>query len=263
MNENEQYHNDTSAISKSGTDLINKTPAHYYERYLNPDRIIKPPTKALIIGSAFHAYILERDDFNSMFIVLPEFSGKGSRDKKEQFILNNSGRQPISIDDYQTIVGMSDSLNRHPVASKLIHESGFVERAFEWVDKDTGAKCKCKPDKFNTTRNLIIDLKSTEDASENDFKYSAKKFRYHVQDAFYSDGLIANGITVAGFVFISVEKSPPYLVQLFSYGDDEKEFGRAEYKKNLQSYVECKEKNEWPGYSHTIKKLEIPGMGFE
>tara|TARA_R110002167_G_scaffold24774_4_gene86659 strand:+ start:1049 stop:1840 length:792 start_codon:yes stop_codon:yes gene_type:complete len=262
MNENEQYHNDTTRISKSGTDLINKTPAHYYERYLNPDRIKVDDTKALIIGSAFHAYILERDEFNSMFIILPEFSGKGSRDKKEQFILNNSGRQPLSINDFQTIVGMSEALNRHPIASKLINESGFAERAFHWTDKTTGAKCKCKPDRFNTTRNLIIDLKSTEDASEKDFKYSAKKFRYYVQDAFYSDGMSANGVNVAGFVFISVEKSPPYLVQCFSYTEDEKEFGRAEYKKNLQTYVDCKAKNVWPGYPETITNLEIPGMGF-
>ena len=30
------YHTNTSRISKSGLDLINRAPAHYYERYLNP-----------------------------------------------------------------------------------------------------------------------------------------------------------------------------------------------------------------------------------
>jgi len=261
MNENEQYHADTTRISKSGCDLINKTPANYYYKYLDPNRIAEEKSKALIIGSAFHAYILERDEFNSMFFTLPDFKGKGSRDKKEQFILNNSGRTPLSISDFQTIVGMAEALKRHKLANQLLTEHGFAERVFHWTDEETGAPCKCKPDRYNSARNIIIDLKSTEDASENDFKFSAKKHRYFVQDPFYTDGMKANGFDVKGFVFISVEKKPPYLINCFTYGEDEKQFGREQYRENLKTYVECKKNNKWPGYTQEIKDLEIPGVG--
>ena len=261
MNENEKYHADTTRISKSGCDLINKTPANYYERYLNAEKTKTEPSKALIIGSAFHAFILEPDEFDSMFYILPEFKGAGSRDKKQNFINDNLDRTPISIKDYQTIIGMAEAVKRHKLANKLLSEHGFVERAFFWNDEETGAPCKCKPDRYNSARNLIIDLKSTEDASDEGFKFSAKKFRYYVQDPFYSDGMIANGFDVKGFVFIAVEKNPPYLVNCFTYSNDEKQFGREEYRKNLKTYMDCKTSKNWPGYSEEIKNLEIPGVG--
>lgn len=262
MNENEQYHQDTTRISKSGLDQINKTPANYFERYLNQNRIEEKQSAALLFGSAFHAYILEPEVFKSEFIILPYFSGKGSRDKKEQFILNAGKKTPISIDDFQTIVGMADSINRHKVARKLINETGFSERVFHWTDKETGVKCKCKPDRYNSQRKFIVDLKSTENASEDDFKFSAKKFRYYVQSAFYSDGLEANNVPVDGFIFIAVEKKPPYLVNCFMYGENENDFGREQYKENLKTYAECLDSNNWPGYTKGIKTIEIPGMVF-
>ena len=262
MNENEQYHADTTRISKSGIDLINKTPANYYQRYLNPVKEKQKPSKPLIIGSAFHAYILERDEFNSMFVILPHFKGKGSRDLKEKFILDNSEKQVLTMDEFNTIVGMAEAIQRHPIASKLINESGFAERVFHWTDETTGALCKCKPDRYNTMRNLIIDLKSTDDSSDGMFKFSAKKFRYYVQDSFYTDGMISNGYDVKGFVFIAVEKSPPYLVNVFTYGDNEKQFGRSEYKRNLKTYIDSKTADKWDGYSNEIKTLEIPGLEY-
>ena len=44
------YHTNTSRISKSGLDLINRAPAHYFERYLNPKAPPQKETPALIIG---------------------------------------------------------------------------------------------------------------------------------------------------------------------------------------------------------------------
>ena len=256
MNENQQYHADTSRISKSGMDQINKTPRHYQFRYLDGNKT--PPTKPMIFGSAFHSYILENDKFNDEFIVLPIFIGKGSRDKKQQFELDYSHKTIITMDDMKIIQGMSKSIQDHPIASKLINQYGIVEKQFNWTDPETGAKCKCKPDKI--VGKYDIDLKSTDDASPNGFKFSAKKFRYHVQAAFYHDGLKANNIEVNTMVFIAVEKTPPYLVGLYFYESAEMNEGRREYKENLKTYVECLSSGLWPGYSEKIVPLELPGF---
>lgn len=256
MNENEQYHADKSRISKSGTDDINKTPRHYQFKHLEGNQT--EPTKPMIFGSAFHSYILERDKFNNEFVVIPHFVGKGSRDKKQTFELENSHKTIITMDDMKTIMGMYKSIQDHPIASKLINQYGLVEKQFNWTDPETGAKCKCKPDKI--VGKYDIDLKSTDDASPNGFKFSAKKFRYHVQAAFYHDGLKANNIEVNTMVFIAVEKTAPYLVGLYFYESAEMGEGRREYKENLKTYVECLSSGVWPGYSEKIMPLELPGF---
>lgn len=256
MTENDQYHADTTRISKSGTDQINKTPRHYQFRYLEGNQTEQ--TKPMIFGSAFHSYILERDKFNNEFVVIPHFIGTGSRDKKQKFELENSHKTIITMNDMKTIMGMSDSIQAHPLASKLINKFGITEKQFNWTDQTTGANCKCKPDKI--VEKFALDLKSTDDASPNGFKFSAKKFRYHVQSPFYVDGLKANMIEITTMVFIAVEKTAPYLVGLYFYESDEMDEGRREYKENLKTYVDCLESGVWPGYSEKIIPLELPGF---
>ena len=64
MKSNLEYHLDTTRISKSGLDLIQKSPAHYYYRYLSGQHEERS-SKALEIGSAVHAAVLEPELFCS------------------------------------------------------------------------------------------------------------------------------------------------------------------------------------------------------
>lgn len=71
---------------------------------------------------------------------------------------------------------------------------------------------KCKPDIRVPSLGLMIDLKTTTDATPWGFKWSAKKFNYHLQAQHYLD--VANAIegegTYTNFLFVAVEKSAPY-----------------------------------------------------
>lgn len=261
MNENEEYHNDITRISNSGLSLINKSPAKYEHRYLKGNK--QKDTKALTFGSAFHSFILEPDKFNNEFVIMPKYSGTGKYKLIEAFKSDNSQKTIITTEDYVDIVGMSKSIKNHRIANELVTDAGFSEKRFDWTDSDTGAPCKIKPDRYNTTKDIIIDLKSTDDASEEQFKFSAKKYRYHIQAPFYFDGLVANGFKPDIMVFIAVEKTPPYLVNCFFYAKDEMEYGRQIYKDDLAVYMECKKNNKWPGYPEGIKLLQIPGFYVE
>lgn len=255
MNENEQYHNDTTSISKSGLDLIRSAPALYHYRYLQKNKPENESTDAMVFGSAFHLYILEPEKIEKELIVKPIFKGTGSRKRSEEWDAINTDKIVVSLQTYKHIVGMRDAVINHPIAYKLLF-SGQAEKEFRWIDEVTGVNCKCKPD-FLNDKHDIVDLKSTEDASDYGFPKSARKFRYHVQAPFYLDGVRKNGINAGQFYFIAVEKKPPYLVNVFSYDEYELDLGRDIYREDLQKYKECKENNKWPGYEPTIKPLTV------
>lgn len=257
MDENEAYHSDTSRIGKSGLDLINKAPAKYWEKYLNPNREREKQTEALLIGSATHSLLFEPDKFPNEFVVSPSFSGEGSKKRREDFLQMNEGKKPISLDVYNDISRMVDSIRKHPLMSELL-SGGVAEYRLDWQDDFTGAHCKCKPDFRNVNNGLIIDLKTTEDASEEGFQRSAWKYRYHVQSAFYEDGVRANFLPFNGFVFIAVEKEPPYLVNVYFADQDFVSLGRRQYQEDLETYMKCLQSGVWHGYSPEIKPLTPP-----
>jgi exodeoxyribonuclease VIII len=257
MDTNKMYHQDTTRISKSGLDLITKAPAYYYAKYLDPNRVPEERTEALINGHAAHGQILEPDKFAHQFIVQPKFSGTGSVAKRAEWEAQHADKEIITLKTYNMITSMRSSVQAHPVARELL-STGEAEKTLTWMDPLTGAPCKSRQDWFNDSNRLIVDLKSTEDASDEAFRRSAFKYRYHVQAAFYLDGARACGLDPQGFVFIAVEKKPPFLVNVF-YADEEFiEAGRQAYRNDLEIYMHCVRTGVWPGYEPTIKPLSLP-----
>lgn len=253
---NEDYHKNTSYISKSGLDLINKAPALYYAKYLDKNKPKEPFNEAFLTGSAFHTFVLEPELLVKEYVVIPEFKGTGSRQKQHDFKELHKDKKAISSKVYQQIYGMTQSVLNHPIASKLLI-GGVAEQTFTWIDSDTDTNCKCRPDKWNQERKFILDLKSTVDASERGFKNSAIKFRYDVQASFYTDGLLENGFDIERFYFIAVEKTYPFLVNVFFADSTTLSVGRSKYKDNLETYNECMFNDEWQGYENSIKPLGI------
>lgn len=255
---NSSYHKDNTHISKSGLDLIEKAPALYYEKYLKPktNNFTDDSNEAFLLGSGFHTIILEPHLLVSEYVVIPKFTGVGSKYKLEEFKNNNPNKKYLSYESYVKLLGMRDSVLLHPIAKQLLN-GGVAEKTFTWIDENTRAKCKCRPDKLNQERKFILDLKSTEDASDRGFRNSAIKYRYDVQSAFYTDGLIANNIDIEKFIFIAVEKKPPYLVNIFFSDFNTLNVGREKYNKNLNTYMDCILNEEWEGYGKDIKPLGI------
>lgn len=260
---NAAYHADTTRISKSGLDLIARSPAHYFHKYLSAERPAEKRTPALIQGGAIHTAVLEPHLFAGQYAIEPEVNKRTNKGKEdiELFVAANQGKTIIDLDTYTMAMRMRDAVYKHPVASELLN-AGTAEQTIVWNDEDTGARCKCRPD-FVTASGIILDLKSTEDASSEAFGKSSFNYRYHVQAPFYSDGVEANGRSFEGFAFIAVEKTPPYAVVIYYVDDRIMSLGRQAYKKDLERYVMCLEKNQWPAYGDDVQPLSLPAWAFK
>jgi len=208
--------------------------------------------------------VLEYELFKQTYSVLPELDRrtKAGKEAFEAFLEQNANKAFLSASDYKQCLDLAASVLRHSKASKLF-DTGKAEQTITWDDETNGAPCKARPD-FVTERmgsTFIVDLKTTEDASPRAFSRSAYKYRYHVQAAFYLDGYAqATGITPEAFIFVAVEKTPPYLVACYVYGPEELNLARATYKQNLETYLECLNSNSWPGYAEIINPLELPNF---
>jgi exodeoxyribonuclease VIII len=218
--DNTTYHTDTSRVSKSGLDKVAKLPALYELHYLRGQR--DKPTKDMLLGSAVHDYILEPAEFWKQ-------------------------HPGAYTDDHLTACKlMKAAIAAHPIASSLLLCDGSAEvfRAFEY----RGAPCKVKADFLPDHTPLIVDIKTTTDASPEGFRRSVRKFRYHVQREFYLEGFPER----QDMVFIAIETAAPYRVEVYSLGVDLIQEGRELLDSAVDTYVECRKTGIWPNYTQKI-----------
>lgn len=356
---NAEYHGGPG-ISKSGLDLVHRSPMHYNSVVTAAND--RTPTPAQEIGTAVHMAILEPEEFaktyclalrrsdvpdaiddrevlvemvnklnegrlaklptsgnkNELIARIMEFTGwtgeaseleamkgaelkaiiekanesrtgllstSGSRhdlanllrangvevtlwsDVMEEWQRNNSDRKVLSPEAFEQIFAMRDAVMNHPAAFAIL----------------------------NHVKDIIGDLKTTEDASPEGFAKSIANWRYDVQHAYYMDGtrlaLEQGKCTppqegkaelsvywtdpVTGvlcrcrpdfwrghpkhFAFIAVEKKPPYAVGVYVLDSEGVEIGRAQYQHDLRVYAECVRSGVWPGYGDKIQTISLPG----
>ncbi|EMZ9002686.1 PD-(D/E)XK nuclease-like domain-containing protein, partial [Salmonella enterica] len=253
---NEAYHAGPG-VSKSQLDDIADTPAIYLWRKNAP--VDTEKTKSLDTGTAFHCRILEPEEFSKRFIIAPEFNRRTSAGKEEEktFLEEcaRTGRTVLTAEEGRKIELMYQSVMALPLGQWLVESAGYAESSVYWEDPETGILCRCRPDKIIPEFHWIMDVKTTADIQR--FRTAYYDYRYHVQDAFYSDGYRAQFGEIPTFVFLVASTTAEcgrYPVEIFMMGEDAKLAGQREYRRNLQTLAECLNNDEWPA----IKTLSLP-----
>jgi len=255
---NHDYHR-SDGISKSALALLRKTPAHYAAKYIYG--AWEPPTKPMMIGSAFHTLALEPHLFDVEFAVAPAVDRRTKAGKAEhQLFIDNSGnRAVIDLADYELIQNMEMALRRHTGASYLLDQMGIAEESFYWTDEATGLLCKCRPDWHIPERQILVDLKTCEDASPEGFARTIYNYSYYLQSGYYLDGVSqVLGQQYRTFIFVAVEKSPPHAVAVYQLDQDDIDKGKREAADLLRLFKWCSDRNEWPGYGDEIQTIMMP-----
>lgn len=172
---------------------------------------------------------------------------------------NNPGRIVLSPEVWDQLHAMRDAVHSHPAAHALLTSvPGEAEKSVYWNDPTTGVLCRCRPDWWRDD-NVIVDLKTTEDASPEGFAKSMANYRYDVQASYYLDGVQqATRQRPKAFVFIAVEKKPPYGVGVYVLDAASLDLGRAQYQHDLRIYAECLANDNWPGYGDKIQTINLP-----
>ena len=247
----EEEYRSHPGVNKSTLWLMKKSPAHYKYALEHPS----PDTPALKLGRAIHMAILEPDVYSSHYVVVPPMDRrtKAGREMYEQFVSQHTTNELIDLDDANDITGMYESVWKDPVAAKLLQDCEMETPLF-WTDDATGIDCKCRLDAYKD--GLVIDLKSCADASTSSFLRDALRYGYDVQAAHYLRGYKTQFGKNAEFVFIAVEKKPPYAVNVIHASDDFIDRGTWQLISLMDRLKECRDKDEWPAYGEN--ELDVP-----
>ena len=250
-------------ISKSGLDLIHRSPALYRLTQQSP----RPSTPAQALGTAVHMMVLEPGRVRDGIVGDPYGASRSKEAIAWRAEQAAAGRltlgmgedtDPWSPTPWTAAWAATDAVRAHPMARALLG-TGRAEVSGYWTDPDFGVLCRLRADWLDEAHQVVVDLKTTRDAGMDSFSRSAVEYRYHVQAAFYWDGLVACGWVPQAFVFVCVETAPPYGVALYSVKPEDLDLGRAVYRRDLATYAECLRSGEWPGYPEEIRELELPG----
>ena len=258
---NEDYHADPALGSSRARQLLGSCPAKVKHSMQFPT----PSTPALLNGSMVHTATLEPALIDIEFGCKPlEIDGNSSRTKayKESFELMEEAepnKRWLPPADYNRCMEVAASARQHPLLMEMLyHPASKVEHTgFFEVN---GTPCKVRPDLYNSETGMVLDLKTTLDASEKGFAKSVRQFSYTFQAAFYMTALRAMGERPKQFVFLVVEKTAPFATACYALdnNDIEKEIPRV--LESIKLYGECLATDVWPGYTDDIKTLNLGGL---
>lgn len=233
------------------------TPANYYDEYLAEDAE-REFTDALRFGQAFHLAILEPEEF----IKRVEWWDKTITTKSKGFQAAAAAmpeRKILCPEAWkETLIHMMNAYLANPETRALLEMEADNEVTMVWIDKETGVECKGRLDRAARGVGLLIDFKTTKDASEEGFEKSIRDFNYHVQDAFYRSGYEeVFGEKPSGFAFPLVEKTRPFLTNLCQLSEEALAAGDYIFRRNIRHYAECINKGKFPGYGPGTKTIEL------
>ncbi len=223
----------------------------------------EPATPALLFGAAVHKLLLEPNTFNDEFAVAPEVDRrtKDGREAYNAFLASSDGKSVISQADYEKAVEMAQKASEASFVKKLL--DGEHEKPFYWVDDLTGEPCKIRVDclTYVNGKPIIIDYKTTADASTDGFMRSAILYGYDFQAGMYCEGVEKVTGQKPLFVFIAQEKTAPYAVNILQADDLMVKRGYDVFRELIGIYHECKETDNWYGYLgayNMINSLSLP-----
>ena len=242
----ENYHTDTTALTKTQLATFIKSPVDFYETFITR-KLQKKSTKQMVCGSVCHAVLLEGKDLEECFVVYPEscLKSDGSINGKPAAAFREQHPEAIGFGKARELIEISKVL--YAVED---HQLGQLialadQREQEVYGSYNGRAIKCKPDFY--TEGLIYDLKFMEDVSLPQIKRSFRNFSYWLQDAHYSAVVGGN----PGFRFWLVETQYPYRIKTVVYDDRSREIARDNWRRAMDSFIQAEADNEW------VEEVEI------
>ncbi len=171
------------------------------------------------------------------------------------FALENTGKEIITLDQYDHAIAMQAAIRGNPDAAPYL-ASGSPEVTMQW--EMAGHRCKGRVD-WLADGDIPVGLKTSRDCRPFQFGQQAARLGYHLQWAYYAGGYqLVTGRKPRKVVEIVVEPEPPYAIVVYEIPADVLLRGEEEYLALLSRLSEYQDHNTWPGPTPGEQVLTLP-----
>lgn len=236
-------------LSHSDTKLLARSPAYYRYVKTTGNREVKSEYD---FGHAVHELLLGKGGGIDV-IDAKDWRTKAAKEARDES--RAAGRAPMLQHEYDQAKACADGVSLHPLARKILDGMEHAELAMFWDDDGVARKAKIDA----VFGRFGVDVKTTDYADTEAFGRSAGKYGYATQDAWYREALAAClGIKDPGFLFLVVEKNPPYLVNVIQLDPYDVELGHRRNRQMIELFRQCRDADEWPAYGTGINQAQLP-----
>jgi exodeoxyribonuclease VIII len=176
------------------------------------------------LGTAVHSALLEPDEFAKIYDVTD--LRKNTKAYKEM-LSENPRKIYLNNSDWRSIQEIKRRFAQNREATELLE---FCSKRETEVKREIqGVPFRGFVDAMS--KDVIIDIKTTQDASEEGFSKSVYNFSYHLQAAIYKE------LTGASeFYIIAVENTAPHNICIYRLSQDALDSGYSMMSKGIDSF---------------------------
>ncbi|GAB3773822.1 hypothetical protein GCM10028796_47020 [Ramlibacter monticola] len=264
---------------------LRRSPWHYKALTLpRAPELVKAPAPQQASGIMAHAATLEPHEFDTRYVVGPEINKNTNAWKAFADECVERKVEPITQQQRDTAFAMAASALALPDFASVI-EGAAREVSLWWKCPATGVLVKARPDAVKVYPPgipviadeahpiaperlalihdkgfaILADLKTTDDASPEEFAASTARYSYHTQAAWYSEGVErALNVPVLSFLFCVVEREYPYAAATYTLDDTAMQVGADLNRATRELYAQCLKADSWPGYPQDTRDLALP-----
>ena len=255
----EKEYRQNAAISRSQLAWIAQSPEKFKYNMDNPEE----PTPSLVFGQLVHKLLLQPESFSEDFAILPVLDRrtKAGKEMFADFCEQNKGKTVVDREMFGEAERLCNAARQNPLVRRLL--KGEREIPLFWSDDLTNEECKCRPDVLTRVAGklTVVDVKTTANAESEAFQRDAVKYHYDFQCGMYSEGVEKNYGERPDFVFLVIEKDPPYAVNILKASEDFYLHGIDKFREFLGIYHDCKSTGNWWGYlgkNTLVNNLDLP-----
>ena len=177
--------------------------------------------------------------------------------------MNDLPRDAVVVNekDGDLLLKMVGRLWNHPKVPKIFSK-GKAEQSGFWIDKGTNIVCKTRTD-FVTDDDILIELKTTEDASPKEFSRSIYNYGYHYQLAWNIRGFKEiTGRDIKSALFVVSEKKTPNDCAIYLADKEMIAIADSHINFLMEQMNQCIADASWMGYGNEIEEIKLPKWAY-
>lgn len=263
-------------LSKSGTDVLRRSPADYRAQFLQLD-LIRETTDAMEYGTMTHSLLFEnRRDWHTR----PEtYLGRESAKKDSpviekswnansntcrEWLAEHADKPVLSAVEGRELEQFVSYIKEHRHAKQLLAMQQHAEVSMFAREKTYGKIIKCRADSLWIDQGQVFfaDLKTTKDASTRAISRTILDRRYHAQAAMHKmiTELLGH-YEWGGFYLIFAESGKSPKCNVRKLADQAIEKGREEIEADIDLLARCTRGNDWPEWADSeehVGHVDLP-----